>query len=46
MSPRKRETAKQREHRYDREIAAATYRRERAREGRGYRFEIPARARR
>ena len=41
MSPRERETAQEREHRYDREIAAATYRRERARNGQGFRFELP-----
>lgn len=30
-----------REHRHDREVASATYRAKRAREGRGYRFELP-----
>ena len=40
---RKRE---RREHELDRMISAATYRAQRAREGRGYSFEIPARARR
>jgi hypothetical protein len=43
---RKRETAREREHRYDREIASATYKAERAREGKGYRFCIPESARR
>jgi len=38
---RRRETARDREHRYDREIAAATWRREQARAGRGCRFELP-----
>jgi hypothetical protein len=43
---RKRETAREREHRYDREVIAAVYRRERAAAGRGYAFKIPAKARR
>jgi hypothetical protein len=30
-----------REHRLDRMVSAATYRRERARVGRGFRFELP-----
>jgi hypothetical protein len=38
---RKRERRKEREHRWDREVASATYRAERAREGRGYRFQLP-----
>jgi hypothetical protein len=38
---RKRETAREREHRHDREVGAATYRAQRAREGRGYRFQLP-----
>jgi hypothetical protein len=41
VSPHKRETRQEREHRYDREIAAATWRREQARAGRGFRFELP-----
>jgi hypothetical protein len=43
---RRRETAREREHRYDREIASATYKAERAREGKGYRFCVPESARR
>ena len=43
---RRRETAREREHRYDREVASATYKAERAREGKGYRFYIPELARR
>jgi len=35
-----------REHELDRMIGAATFRRERARRGSGYRFEIPASAQR
>jgi hypothetical protein len=31
-----------REHELDRMVAAATYRRERARVGRGFRFELPS----
>jgi hypothetical protein len=46
MSPRKRERAEQRAHRHDREIAAATWRREQARAGRAYRFELPPSLRR
>jgi hypothetical protein len=41
----RRESKRDRDHRYDREVAAATYRAQRAREGRGYRFEIPEEAR-
>lgn len=32
------------EHRHDREVASATYKAKRAREGGGYRFEIPEKA--
>jgi hypothetical protein len=35
------ETREQREHRFDREAIAAVHRRQRAKEGRGYRFELP-----
>jgi hypothetical protein len=42
---RRRETREEREHRHDREVASATYKAQRAREGRGYRFEIPEKAR-
>jgi Tfp pilus assembly protein PilO len=42
---RKRET-RGREHELDRMVAAATYRAQRAREGKGYRFTITAAARR
>lgn len=38
---RKRETASEREHRHDREVSAATYRVQTAREGRGFKFELP-----
>jgi hypothetical protein len=38
---RRRETAREREHRHDREIASATYKARRAREGNGYRFQLP-----
>ena len=34
-----------REHQFDREIIAATYRRQRAAAGFGYRFQVPAKLR-
>jgi hypothetical protein len=45
MSPRRRETVEQREHRLDREVSAATWRYEQARAGKGYVFKIPEKAR-
>jgi hypothetical protein len=42
---RRRETREERSHRLDRAIANATYKARRAREGNGYRFEIPEKAR-
>jgi hypothetical protein len=40
--PRKRrETREEREHRHDRELAAAFYCRQRAKAGLGYRFQLP-----
>ena len=44
--PRRRETRQEREHRYERELAAALHRRARAKAGSGYKFTIPAGARR
>jgi hypothetical protein len=41
---RRRESERDREHRYDREVISAVYRRERAVAGRGYAFKIPAKA--
>jgi hypothetical protein len=41
----RRETKRERDHRHDRAVASATYKAQRAREGRGYRFEIPEKAR-
>lgn len=38
---RRNETAEQREHRLDRELAAAVYRREQAKAGKGFRFVAP-----
>jgi hypothetical protein len=43
--PARRESMRDRDHRHDREVSAATYRAQRAREGRGYCFEIPEKAR-
>jgi hypothetical protein len=42
---RRKDNSREREHRYDRAIASAFYRRERARKGLGFKFEIPASAR-
>jgi hypothetical protein len=41
---RRRETREQMEHRCDRQVAAAVWRRERAARGLGYQFKIPAKA--
>jgi hypothetical protein len=38
---RRRETAREREHRYDREVIAAVWRRQQAAAGRGYKFKTP-----
>jgi hypothetical protein len=39
--PARRESRRARDHRYDREIASATYKAQRAREGRGHTFRLP-----
>lgn len=42
---RRRETPRDLEHRCDHQIAAAFFRREQARKGAGFKFELPAKAR-
>lgn len=44
MGGRRRETLEEREHRFDREAAAATYRRRRAAADKGYKFRVPRKA--
>ena len=46
IPPSRRPIGEQREHELDRMAAAATYRAQRAREGTGYRFELPPSLRR